>query len=111
MCKLYTPQANQTDYPPARATTHRLPVQLVEMQEDGPIRGRVQDPGGPAEGEHSLPGAHVPRPAGPRAGVGGTPSPVIRSRRDPILIDLLKLNGATTIFTPDVRAGRCSRFL
>ena len=26
-------------------------------------------------------------------------SPVIRSRRDPILIDLLKLNSASTIFT------------
>ena len=38
-------------------------------------------------------------------------SPVIRSRRDPILIDLLKLNGASIIFTPDVMAGRCSRYL
>ena len=28
--------------------------------------------------------------------------------RDPILIDLLKLNGASILFTPDVMAGRCS---
>ena len=38
-------------------------------------------------------------------------SPVIRSRRDPILIDLLKLNGASIIFTFGVMAGRCSRSL
>ena len=37
-------------------------------------------------------------------------SPVIRSRRDPILIDLLKLNAAFTIFTPDVMAGECWNF-
>ena len=42
--------------------------------------------------------------------VSAPESPVIRSVRDPILIDLLKLNGASTIFTPDVMAGRCSRF-
>ena len=35
-------------------------------------------------------------------------SPVIRSRRDPILIDLLKLNGASIIFTFGVMVGRCS---
>ena len=38
-------------------------------------------------------------------------SPVIRSRRDPILIDLLKLNGASIIFTFGVMAGKCSRYL
>ena len=42
--------------------------------------------------------------------VSAPESPEIRSVRDPILIDLLKLNGASTIFTPDVMAGRCSRF-
>ena len=35
-------------------------------------------------------------------------SPVIRSRRDPSLIDLLKLNGAYTTFTLAVLDGRCS---
>jgi len=40
--------------------------------------------------------------------VSAPESPVIRSRRDPILIDLLKLNAAFTIFTPDVMAGECS---
>ena len=45
----------------ARARNHhRLPVQLVEMQEDGPVPRRVQDPGGPAEGERSLPDPLVP---------------------------------------------------
>ena len=38
-------------------------------------------------------------------------SPVIRSSRDPILIDLLKLNGASIIFTLDVMAGECSILL
>ena len=37
-------------------------------------------------------------------------SPVIRSRRDPILIDLLKLNGASIIFTRDVMVGECWQF-
>ena len=37
-------------------------------------------------------------------------SPVIRSRRDPILIDLLKLNGASIIFTPGVMVGECWQF-
>ena len=37
--------------------------------------------------------------------------PVIRSRLDPIPIDLLKLNAAFTIFTADVLPGKCWRFL
>ena len=37
-------------------------------------------------------------------------SPVIRSRRDPILIDLLKLNAASIIFTPGVMVGECWQF-
>ena len=51
----------ETSKSPARPPNRlRLPVQLVEMQEDGPVRRRVQDPGGPAEGERSLPGPLVP---------------------------------------------------
>ncbi len=38
-------------------------------------------------------------------------SPVIRSRQDPILTDLLKLNAASIIFTPGVMAGKCWRFV
>ena len=42
--------------------------------------------------------------------VSAPESPVIRSRRDPILIDLLKLNGASIIFTPGVMVGECWQF-
>ena len=42
----------ETSKSPARPPNHhRLPVQLVEMQEYSPVPGRVQDPRGPAEGE------------------------------------------------------------
>ncbi|MCE2398757.1 MAG: hypothetical protein J4F34_06965 [Gemmatimonadetes bacterium] len=37
--------------------------------------------------------------------------PVSAPESPAILIDLLKLNGAFTIFTPDVMAGECRRFL
>ena len=48
------------------------------------------------------------RPSSSRP-VSAPESPVIRSRRDPIPTDLLKLNGASIIFTSGVMAGECWR--
>ena len=59
----------------------------------------------------SLPARNRTTPLRPSSSrpVSAPQSPVIRSLRDPILIDLLKLNGVSIIFTLDVMAGECWR--
>ena len=59
----------------------------------------------------SLPARNRTTPLRPSSSrpVSAPQSPVIRSLRDPILIDLLKLNGASIIFTSGVMAGECWR--